>query len=78
MFFILQAVAIGWIAGWVAERLAIARNGKLISVALGVGGAVLASLAYRFFGIGIGSGGATAAIGALALIWLAPVLRPGR
>jgi len=69
MYHFFGAIIIGALIGYMAEKFNFARNGIIVSIALGVGGAMLLSFSQRFLGIGLGLGSpATSAIGAVALL----------
>ena len=77
MFYgLFSALLVGGGVGALAERLGLVRNGYVVSIALGVGGAMLLSFAQTILGISLGFGrGVTAAIGAGALLFLAKMRR---
>ena len=73
MFFgVLGAMIVGGATGWGAERFGFVSNGYLVSIALGVGGAMILWFVQGFFGIGLGLGRAmTSVVGAGAMLFLA-------
>lgn len=74
--FMMIAIILGGATGYVAERMGLARNGYVVSIVLGVGGAVVFWFAQAFFGLGLGFGRAlTAIIGAAAMLALAGLRR---
>lgn len=71
MFGMFGAIIIGGATGFAAERFGFTRNGYLVSVALGVGGAVGLWFLQGFLGLGLGLGRAlTSVVGAAALLFL--------
>ncbi len=69
MFHMIGAIIIGALTGYMAERLSLTRNGVIVSVALGVGGAIILWFAQGFIGIGFGLGRAmTSFVGAVGLL----------
>ncbi|MEM8751682.1 MAG: GlsB/YeaQ/YmgE family stress response membrane protein [Pseudomonadota bacterium] len=74
--YMIAAVILGGATGYVAERLGLARNGYVVSVVLGIGGAVVLWFAQAFFGVGLGLGRAlTSIVGAAAVLILAGMRR---
>lgn len=73
---ILLAMILGGVTGVLAERFGLVRNGYVVSVALGVGGAMMLWFAQAALGIGLGLGRAgTAVAGAALLLFLASLRR---
>lgn len=71
MFHMLGAIIIGALTGYVSERLGLTRNGAIVSIALGVGGAIILWFAQGFMGIGFGLGRAmTSFAGAVGLLFI--------
>ncbi len=71
MFHMIGAIIIGALTGYMAERLSLTRNGVIVSVALGVGGAIILWFAQGFIGIGFGLGRAmTSFVGAAGLLFI--------
>ena len=71
MFHMIGAIIIGALTGYMAERLSLTRNGVIVSVALGVGGAIILWFAQGFMGIGFGLGRAmTSFVGAVGLLFI--------
>ena len=65
------AIIIGALTGYISERLGLTRNGVIVSLALGVGGAIILWFAQGFMGIGLGFGRAmTSFIGAAGLLFI--------
>lgn len=76
MFHMLGAIIIGALTGYFSERLGLTRNGAIVSIALGVGGAIILWFAQGFMGIGLGFGRAmTSFIGAAGLLFIASMRR---
>jgi uncharacterized membrane protein YeaQ/YmgE (transglycosylase-associated protein family) len=76
MFHLLGALIVGGATGYGAERFGFVRNGYIVSVALGLGGAVGLWFLQGFFGVGLGLGrAATSIVGAIALLFLASMKR---
>ncbi len=77
MFYgVFSALILGGATGAAAERFGFTRNGYIVSMALGVGGAVILWFAQGFLGIGLGLGRAgTSIIGAVALLVIASLRR---
>ena len=76
MFYIFGAVVIGGIIGYAAERMQLTRLGFVVAIAVGVGGAILFSLAQYMLGLGLGlSRGMTSVVGAVALLFIANMRR---
>ncbi|MEM9062640.1 MAG: hypothetical protein AAGD13_19440 [Pseudomonadota bacterium] len=72
MFGLMAALVFGGGTGFAAERFGFVSNGYIVSVALGIGGAVSLWFLQGFLGIGLGYGrAATSIIGAVALLVLA-------
>ncbi len=68
---IFVAVLLGGLTGFLAERFGLTRNGYVVSVALGVGGATLAWFLQYFLGVGFGlSRAMTSILGAAAMLAL--------
>ncbi len=74
LFSMFGTIVIGALVGFLTERFGLTRNGTLVSIILGLGGAVLAYLVSATFGIGFGGRSVTAAIGAGAALFLAPMI----
>ncbi len=76
MFHMLGAIIIGALTGYVSERLGLTRNGAIVSIALGVGGAIILWFAQGFMGIGFGLGRAmTSFLGAAGLLFINSIRR---
>ena len=76
MYHFFGAIIIGALIGYMAEKFNFTRNGIIVSIALGVGGAMLFSFAQAFLGIGLGLGRhATSAVGAVLLLAIAAFRR---
>ncbi|MEM7522521.1 MAG: hypothetical protein AAF360_01930 [Pseudomonadota bacterium] len=76
MFYLFGAVFVGGLTGYLSERLGFTRNGFIVSIALGVGGAVSLWFIQAFIGIGLGLGRAlTSVVGAAGLLFLASMRR---
>ena len=72
MFGLMAALIFGGGTGWLAERFGFVSNGYVVSIGLGVGGAVALWFLQGFLGIGLGFGrGVTSIIGAVILLLLA-------
>lgn len=73
MFYgIFSALFVGGIVGVLAEKFGFARNGYIVSAALGIGGAMILTLGPFLLGFNLGySRGVTSAVGAVALLVLA-------
>lgn len=71
MFHMFGAIIIGALTGYGSERLNLTRNGVIVSVALGVGGAIILWFAQGFIGVGLGLGRAmTSFVGAAGLLFI--------
>lgn len=71
MLHMIGAIIIGALTGYMAERLGLTRNGVIVSVALGVGGAIILWFAQGFMGVGLGFGRAmTSFVGAAGLLFI--------
>lgn len=71
MFHMIGAVIIGALTGYLAEKFNFTRNGVIISIALGVGGAIILWFAQGFLGVGLGLGrAATSILGAVGLLFI--------
>lgn len=65
-------ILVGALIGLAAERLRMTRNGYVVSIALGVGGAMLLWFVQYVFGIRLGVNRAlVSALGAVVLLFLA-------
>ena len=76
----IAAIVIGGVAGWLAEQFMKSEMGILMNIVLGVIGAAVAGAILSFFGIHLGGwiGYLIAGfIGAVLLIWIVRVIRPG-
>ena len=72
MFALVTALIVGGGTGFVAERFGFVSNGYIVSIGLGIGGAVTLRFLQGALGIGLGFGRAlTSVIGAVALLLLA-------
>ena len=72
MFALVTALIVGGGTGFVAERFGFVSNGYIVSIGLGIGGAVTLWFLQGALGIGLGFGRAlTSVIGAVALLLLA-------
>jgi uncharacterized membrane protein YeaQ/YmgE (transglycosylase-associated protein family) len=75
------AIIVGGIAGWLAERFMKSSMGLIMNIVLGIVGAAVASAIFGYFGIALGSGWIgyliSGFIGAVLLIWIVRVVRPG-
>lgn len=64
------AIIIGALTGYISERMGLTRNGVIVSIALGVGGAIILWFAQGFMGVGLGLGRAmTSFVGAAGLLF---------
>ncbi len=73
---IFVAVLLGGLTGFLAERFGLVRNGYVVSVTLGVGGATLAWFLQYALGVGFGFGRAmTSILGAAAMLLVAAMRR---
>ncbi len=73
---IFVAVLLGGLTGFLAERFGLVRNGYVVSVTLGVGGATLAWFLQYALGVGFGLGRAmTSILGAAAMLLVAAMRR---
>jgi uncharacterized membrane protein YeaQ/YmgE (transglycosylase-associated protein family) len=72
MFSLFGTLLIGAMTGYASERMELTRNGYIVSVALGIGGAVGLWFLQRVLGLGLGYGLAlTSVIGAALMLFLA-------
>ena len=72
MFGLMAALIFGGGTGFAAERFGFVSNGYVVSIALGIGGAVALWFLQGFLGLGLGFGRAlTSIIGAVALLLIA-------
>ena len=72
MFGLIAALVFGGGTGWLAEKFGFVSNGYVVSVGLGIGGAVALWFLQGFLGIGFGfSRNVTSIIGAVVLLLLA-------
>lgn len=72
---IFVAVLLGGLTGFLAERFGLVRNGYVVSVALGVGGATMAWFAQYALGLGFGFGRAMTSILGAGLMLLVAAMR---
>ncbi|MEX2519409.1 MAG: hypothetical protein WD969_08780 [Paracoccaceae bacterium] len=73
---IFVAFLMGGLTGFLAERFGLVRNGYIVSIVLGVGGAMFAWFAQYFLGLGFGVGRAmTSILGAALMLLLAAMRR---
>ena len=71
MFHMFGAIIIGALTGYLSEKFNFTRNGVIVSIALGVGGAIILWFAQGFLGIGLGLGrAATSIVGAIGLLFI--------
>ena len=71
MLHMFGAIIVGALTGYISERMGFTRNGIIISIALGVGGAIILWFAQGFLGIGLGFGRAmTSFVGAVGLLFI--------
>lgn len=72
MFGLFGALIIGGMTGFASERMELTRNGYIVSVAMGIGGAVGLWFLQRILGFGLGFGLAlTSVAGAALMLFLA-------
>lgn len=72
MFGLITALILGGGTGFVAERFGLARNGYVVSIGLGIGGAIGLWFLQGLFGVSLGlSRGMTSVVGAIVLLVLA-------
>lgn len=70
------ALVLGAATGAASERFGFTRNGYVVSMALGVGGAIILWFCQGLLGIGLGFGRAgTSIIGAVGMLFLASLRR---
>lgn len=71
IYFLFSALILGGATGAFAEYFGFTRNGYIVSVGLGVGGAILLWFIQGFLGVGLGFGRAgTSIAGAVILLFL--------
>lgn len=76
MTFILASLILGAATGAFAEYFRFTKNGYVLSIAIGVGGAVILSFTQSLLGIGLGLGrAATAIVGAVGALLLTTLRR---
>lgn len=76
MVFIFSSLLVGAAVGALAERLGLVRNGYVLSIIIGVGGAMVLSFGQYVLGFHLGFGrGMTAALGAGAALFIANMRR---
>ena len=77
---ILVLIIVGAAAGLIATRLMNVQTGLLTTIAIGVAGAVLGGVVFRFllFLTGTAAGFVGAVLGALVLLWAWKALSAGR
>jgi uncharacterized membrane protein YeaQ/YmgE (transglycosylase-associated protein family) len=77
----IAAIIVGGIAGWLAERFMKSSMGLIMNIVLGIVGAAVASAIFGYFGVSLGGGWIgyliSGFIGAVLLIWIVRVIRPG-
>ena len=73
---IFSALFIGGLIGVLTEKLGLTRNGYIVSVALGIGGAMILTFGQLLLGFNFGfSRAVTSAIGAGGLLFIASMRR---
>jgi uncharacterized membrane protein YeaQ/YmgE (transglycosylase-associated protein family) len=79
---IIGAILIGILAGWIAEKVMRRNHGLLMNLIVGVVGAFLGSFIATTLHLGIGSGVIpsliVATLGAILLLFIVGLVRPGR
>ena len=76
MFGLMAALILGGGTGLLAERFSLVSNGYVVSICLGIGGAVALWFLQGFFGFNLGfSRGVTSILGAISLLFLAKLRR---
>ena len=76
MFVFFGAIFIGGVIGYASERFGLTRLGYIVAIAVGVGGAMIFSIAQYMFGLGFGlSRGMTSVVGSAIFLFVANMRR---